>query len=87
MLEKKLEIEFEYFPNTGSFSIHKDSVVLENGVEFARNRDSRAFVPGQVDELAEYLGDPNHPLISYCNIIWTPDIIEAQKALELLNRI
>lgn len=80
MLEKKLEIGFEYFPNTSSFSIHKDSLVLEDGVEIARSRHTCAFLPGQVDELSEYLGDPNHPLVSYCNIIWTPDIIEAQEA-------
>ncbi len=85
MLEKKLEISFEYFEGTKSFSIYKDSLVLEDGIEIARSRHTKAFLPGMVEELAEYLGDPNHPLVSYCNIIWTPDIIEAQKAIELLN--
>ena len=81
MLEKRLEIGFEYFPSTSSFSVHKESIVFEYGKEIARNRHTKAFTPGMVDELAEYLGDPDHPLVSYCNIIWTPDIIEAQEAL------
>lgn len=87
MLEKKLEIGFEYFPGTHSFSINKYTVVLEDGKEISNGVHTCSFLPGQVEELIKYLEDPEHPLVSYCNIIWTPDIIAVQEAIDAKNKV
>jgi hypothetical protein len=86
MITTEQQYSFEYFANNNSFSVHREIVMIEDDKILGRQRvNSMAFLPGMVDELAEYLGDVNHPLVSYCNIIWTPDIIEAQRAIESLN--
>ncbi len=86
MITSEQHYSFEYFANNNSFSVHREIVMQEDGKKIAMQRiHSMAFVPGMVDELAKYLGDPNHPLVSYCNIIWTPDIIKAQEALNNSN--
>ncbi len=82
MITKELQFPFEYFPHNSSFSIRKEQLLKEDGVVIAKNTlDTKAFLPGMVDELAEYFGDSDHPLVSYCNIIWTPDIIAKQQEL------
>ena len=87
MITKELQFPFEYFPNNHSFSIHKEQIVKEDGVVIGKQIiDTCSFLPGQIDKLAEYLGNPDHPLVSYCNIIWTPEIIEAQELIDAKNQ-
>lgn len=82
MIETRQEYSFEYFANNYSVSVTKEIVLTENNVVIGRNRvHGMAFMPGMIDQLIEYLGDPNHALVSYCNTIWTPEIIAAQNAL------
>jgi hypothetical protein len=79
MLEKKQQIGFEYFPGTNSFSVHKDSLILEDGIEVGKSRHTMAFTCDMIDEMKKYLGDEKHPLIAYCDSIWTQDVIDAFK--------
>ncbi len=86
MITKELQFPFEYFPNNSSFSVQKEQIVKEDGETIGKKIiDTRAFLPGQIDELAKYLGEPDHPLVSYCNIIWTPDMIATQEEINARN--
>ncbi len=87
MITPREEYSFEYFAHNNSFSVHREIELSEDGKSLGRQRvHSMAFLPGMVDELAKYLGDENHPLVSYCNIIWTPDIIKAQEEINRENQ-
>lgn len=83
MIETVQEFSFEYFPGSNSFSIHKEIVLKEDGRILGRNRiHSMGFTPTMIEQMKDYLGDENHPLIAYCNTIWTPEVVEAQRLLE-----
>lgn len=86
MITTKQDFSFEYFSNNKSFSIHREILMYEDGKFLGSQRvHSKAFLPGMVDELVEYIADKNHPLVSYCNIIWTPEIIALQEEINQAN--
>jgi len=67
-------------PNTKSVSIAIDTVVLRDGVEIARERLRRAFVPGEIEDVKEFVGVESSPEIEYLEAIWTTEVIEAFNA-------
>jgi len=67
-------------PNTKSVSIAIDTVVLRNGIEIARERLRRAFVPGEIEDVKEFVGVESSPEIEYLEAIWTTEVIEAFNA-------
>jgi len=63
--------------NNHSFSIHKDTVVINDsdGREIARNRTTCAFMPDELEKLKIYTGVSSGPLIDYIQSVWTPQVI------------
>ncbi len=60
-----------------TISIAKDVVVKKDGMEIARNRHRRAFVPGEIEAVKTYLSMSDSPEIDYLNAIWTQEVIDA----------
>ncbi len=86
MITKELQFAFEYFPNSLSFSISKEQLIKEDNIIIAKQRiDTKGFLPGTIEQLIDYIGDENSPIIAFCNATWTPEIIAAQEAINLQN--
>ncbi len=64
-----------------TISIAKDNVIKKDGVEIARERDRRAFVPGDIMAVEVYIGLSDAPEIDYLNAVWTQDVISAYNAM------
>lgn len=87
MITTQEEFVPEYFQNNYSVTMHKEVIILEDNVIKGRARiDSRAFLPGDIDQLITYIGDENAPIVGFCNATWTPEIIAAQQAINLQNQ-
>ena len=67
-------------PITKTVSIAIDTVVLRDGVEIARERLRRAFVPGDIENVKEFTGVESSPELDYLDAIWTIEVIEAFNA-------
>lgn len=65
---------------TKSISIARDTVVMKDGAEIARNRHRCAFVPGDIEAVKEYMGVTESAEIDYLNAIWTQEAIDAHQA-------
>lgn len=63
-------------PITKTISIAKDTIVKKDGIEIARNRHRRAFAPGDIEKVKEYLGIDTSPEIIYLESIWTQEVID-----------
>ena len=65
-------------PSTKTVSISLISVFKDNGVEIGRNPlHTRAFHPGEIEEVKAYIGVSESPEITYLQTIWTQDVINA----------
>lgn len=69
----KIEVDGE----NKTVSIRKDEIIKENDIELARNHHRRAFVPGELEEVKEYMGVEEGPEIAYLESLWTEEVIQA----------
>lgn len=69
-------------PITKTVSITVVTIIKKDGVEIARSNNTRAFAPGQIEDVKSHLGVSESPEISYLNTVWTQDVIDSWKALE-----
>lgn len=67
-------------PNTKTVSIAIDSIIKKDGEVIARNRSRRAFVPGQIEQVKDFIGLQESPEIIYLESIWTQDVIDNYNA-------
>lgn len=58
-----------------TISIAKDTIVKKDSQPIAKSRDRRAFVPGDIAAVKDYLGTDSSPEIDYLNAIWTEQAI------------
>ncbi len=80
------QFSFEYFPNNYSVSVHKELVILDENIVLGHNRiHTTAFFPGTIEQLINYVGDSENPIVAFCNSTWTPEIIADQEALNAQN--
>ena len=62
---------------TGTLSILKREYTLDDGLITDHQDIRRAFVPGQLDAVKQFLGVDESPEIAYLESLWTPDVIAA----------
>jgi hypothetical protein len=65
-------MKFEYFEKNNTVSI---AIETENG------RLRQAFVPGEIDKVIAFVGQPDLPEIQELRDRWTPEAIQAYQAL------
>lgn len=76
MLTKETKLaKLEINQDNKTISIRLDTVIKEGGVELSRSCHRCAFVPGQIEDVKEYLCVEDSPEIQYLNSIWTEDVI------------
>lgn len=68
-------------PETKTVSITRVTIVKKDGIEIARSSNTRAFMPGDIEEVKIYLGVQESPEITYLESIWTQEAIDAWNAL------
>lgn len=73
-------------PNLKTVSIALDTVIKKDGEVIAKQRHRRAFVPGQIQYVKEYIGLETSPEITYLESLWTPEVI-AEYLASLPNEI
>ena len=66
-------------PNNKTISIAMDTIIKKDGVIVARSRNRRAFVPGDIQAVKEYIGVIDSPEITYLNALWTKEVIDAYR--------
>lgn len=75
-------------PNLKTVSVAIDTVIYRDDVEISRERNRRAFVPGQLDDVKDFIGINESPEITYLDAIWTQEVIAEYNAQqELLGNI
>lgn len=81
MFEEMTEYKIDNINVTNkTISIARDDVVKKDGVEIARQRHRRAFVPGDIEAVKEYTGfTSDSPEIIYLNLVWTDQVIKRHK--------
>lgn len=67
-------------PNNKTVSVAIVTAILKDGVEISRSEHRRAFGPGQIEDVKDYIGVNSSPEIDYLNAIWTQDVIDAYNA-------
>ena len=65
-----------------AISVHIKTVVKDGDKEVANNLETRAFAPGEIEDVKSFTGVDYSPEIDYLNAIWTPDVIAAYQALQ-----
>lgn len=63
-------------PNLKTVSVIIVTQILNDGIVVAETNDRRAFVPGEIDQLKEYIGANEGPELDYVQAIWTQQIID-----------
>lgn len=82
MLTKETTLSrLEINQDNKTISIRLDTVIKENNVELSRSCHRCAFVPGQIEDVKNYLGVEDSPEIQYLNSIWTPQVIADYEAM------
>ena len=80
MLTKEVQLsKFEVNTNTKTLSIRLDTVIKENDIVISRAPDRRAFVPGDIAGVKEYIGSADCPEVVYLESIWTDEVIAEYK--------
>lgn len=75
-------------PNLKTVSVAIDTIIYRDGVEISRERNRRAFVPGQLDDVKAFIGVNESHEITYLEAIWTQEVIDEYNAQqELLGNI
>ena len=70
-------------PQTKTISITNITIVKDdNGNEIAQSNHTKAFAPGDIEDVKTYINATDTPEITYLNSIWSADAIAAWKALE-----
>jgi hypothetical protein len=69
-------------PVNKTVSITKVTIVKNDGIEIARSSNTRAFQPGDIEAVKEYIGVSESPEITYLESIWTQEAIDAWRGLE-----
>lgn len=88
MITKEIIIaRFEINPENKTISIRLDTVIKEDDVELSRSLHRRAFVPGDIEKVKEYLGVSTSKEITYLNSVWTAAVIKAYKAMIEENNV
>jgi hypothetical protein len=64
-------------PNNKTVSIAIETVIKKDGIQIAKSRERRAFVPGQIEDVKKYIGQTQSPEISYLDSLWTDSVITA----------
>lgn len=64
-------------PETKTISVTILLIVKRDGVEIARSSNTRAFAPGQIEDVKTYIGVTDSPEITYLESIWTQEVIDA----------
>ena len=60
-----------------TISIAKYDIIKKDGIEISRSKPHRcAFVPGQIENIKEYIGQNDGPVINMLNALWTQEIIK-----------
>lgn len=67
-------------PNLKTVSVGILTIVYKDNIEIARTMDRRAFAPGQIDQVIEYIGVETSPEITYLHSIWTQKVIDDYNA-------
>ena len=68
-------------PQTKTISITLVTIVKRNGIEIARSSNTRAFQPGDIEEVKSYIGVTDSPEITYLKSMWTQEVIDAWNGL------
>lgn len=58
-----------------TISIAKDTIIKKDGIEVAKKRNRRSFVPGDIEAVKSYMEMTEGPEIDYLNAIWTEQVI------------
>lgn len=69
-------------PQHKTISITVVTIVKRDGIEIARSSNTRAFQPGDIEAVKEYIGVTESPEITYLQSIWTQEAIDAWRGLE-----
>ena len=64
-------------PYLKTVSVLIRTVYKDNGVIVSSNDMRRAFVPGEIEGVKEWIGLQESPEISYLESVWTPEVIQA----------
>lgn len=64
-------------PQNKTISITIHTIVRRDGIEIARSSNTRAFQPGDIEAVKEYIGVTESPEITYLESIWTQEAIDA----------
>lgn len=64
-------------PQTKTISVTLVTIVKRDGIEIARSSNTRAFQPGDIEEVKSYIGVTESPEITYLESIWTQEAIDA----------
>lgn len=64
-------------PQTKTVSVTLVTLVKRDGIEIARSSTTRAFEPGDIEAVKEYIGVSESPEITYLESVWTQDVIDA----------
>lgn len=67
-------------PHTKTVSIALDTVIKRDGEIINTSRHRRAFVPGEIQAVKDYIGVQSSPEIDYLNTIWSQEVIDAYNA-------
>jgi hypothetical protein len=85
MLTKQEKFIHEYFPNSNSFTIHRDCFVFEDGVHIASGRHSMGFTCDMLEEMKAYIGDDQHDAVKAASVMWTESAIDAFHEQQMRN--
>ncbi len=65
-------------PANKTVSITIVTVVKKDGTEIARSNPlTRAFAPGDIEDVKSYIGVTESPEITYLESVWTQEVIDA----------
>lgn len=68
-------------PQYKTISISKLTIIKNDGIEIARSSDTRAFQPGDIALVKEYIGVDESPEITYLESVWTQEAIDTWNGL------
>lgn len=77
MLTETIEIILDSINTSNkTISIAKDTIIKKDGIEIAAQRDRRAFTPGDLELVKDYMGLEEGAEITYLESIWTQEVID-----------
>lgn len=64
-------------PISKTVSVLVRTVYKDEGVIVSSNDMRRAFVPGEIEKVKDWIGLQESPEIAYLESVWTPEVIQA----------